>query len=380
MVTPDEVAKENPEYGVYVARQVANKGRNHPLVKTQYFNEEIDSEDGMFPPARRALMRGSHARRTEPEPGRTYALLLDVAGEDEGASGGRLDLAALDNPRRDSTVLTVVEVDLSTLGDPVLRAPTYRAVQRLAWTGVKHSALYGHLRALALHWRARYFVADATGVGAGLVSFLERALPAGCVIRFEFNAATKSELGWDFIGLCDTGRWQDYAPEQAEGAGDVRPAVGDFWRELEFCQYEALPGEKQMLRWGVPDGTRDPATGELVHDDALLSAALAAVLDRQPWHADTGPTHIIRAADPLDSMNSEVLDDDQQPFTSKTQDTKSWYARWNEPHTANSTPPFSLRDLRVFVVQPFRPPSVRPRKYRAARNWLSPRWTMRGMR
>jgi hypothetical protein len=194
-------------------------------------------------------------------------------------------------------VLTVVEVDLSTLTDPVLRAPTYRAVQRLAWTGVKHSALYGHLRALALHWRPRYFVADATGVGAGLVSFLERALPAGCVIRFEFNAATKSELGWDFIGLCDTGRWQDYAPE----AGDATGA--DFWRELEFCQYEALPGEKQMLRWGVPNGTRDPATGELVHDDALLSAALAAVLDRQPWHADTGPTHIIRAADPLESMN-----------------------------------------------------------------------------
>jgi hypothetical protein len=129
------------------------------------------------------------------------------------------------------------------------------------------------------------------------VSFLERALPAGCVIPFTFSAASKSTLGWDFIGLCDSGRWRDYLPESNDAAG------ADFWRELEFCQYQALPGDGHALRWGVPDGTRDPRSGQRVHDDALLSAALATVLDHQPWHADTGPTHIIRAADPLDEMN-----------------------------------------------------------------------------
>jgi hypothetical protein len=38
-----------------------------------------------------------------------------------------------------------------------------------------------------------------------------------------------------------------------------------------------------MLRWSVPDATRDPKTGELVHDDLALSAALCAVLDEQDW-------------------------------------------------------------------------------------------------
>ncbi len=37
----------------------------------------------MFPPARRALMQGTHPARLAPEPGKIYALLLDVAGEDE---------------------------------------------------------------------------------------------------------------------------------------------------------------------------------------------------------------------------------------------------------------------------------------------------------
>ena len=127
VVTPDQVAEENPAYGDFVRRQVAKKGRQHPLVKTQFFNEEIDAEGGMFPPTRLALMRGTHPRQLEPDPSLgqplgqppVVALLLDVAGEDEGALGDNPAALLLDNPKRDSTVLTIVEVDLSTLVDPV---------------------------------------------------------------------------------------------------------------------------------------------------------------------------------------------------------------------------------------------------------------------
>jgi hypothetical protein len=55
------------------------------------------------------------------------------------------------------------------------------------------------------------------------------------------------------------------------------------------------------MRWGVVDGTRDPATGELVHDDLILSAALVAVLEDQPWTISS-PTVIIQAVDPLAAM------------------------------------------------------------------------------
>lgn len=297
IVTPDEVAAENPDYGDFVAGQVAAKGRNHPLIKTQYFNEEIDADGGMFPATRRALMQGDHPARLDPEPGHIYALLLDVAGADEGAIGERTDAAALENPKRDSTVLTIVDVDLASLQDQVLKAPTYRVVQRKAWTGIKHTLLYGQLLALAKHWKAKYLVADATGVGAGLVDFLTAALPAGVVFPFVFSSKTKSDLGWDFIGVCDTGRWK----EHVAAAGDADGA--EFWHQLEFCGHEVLDGPAHMLRWGVPDGTRDPATATLVHDDYILSAALAGALDEQPWHVDTGPTHIIRAPDPLADMD-----------------------------------------------------------------------------
>ena len=43
-----------------------------------------------------------------------------------------------------------------------------------------------------------------------------------------------------------------------------------FWREVESCQMEILPGPERRMKWGVPDSTRHPSTGELVHDDLLV--------------------------------------------------------------------------------------------------------------
>lgn len=297
VVTPEQVAAENPAYGAFVARQVRTLGRQHPLVRTQYFNETLDAEGGLFPPARRALMQGRHAPHAAPQPGAVYAFLLDVAGEDEAAARDPSgDAPALANPRRDATALTIVEADLTTLADPLVGAPVYRAVARRGWVGTPHPVLYAALRALAAQWQPRYLVVDATGLGAGLASFLAHALPPGVVVPVLFNRATKSQVGWGFAALCDTGRWQEWQP-------DGEPLQATFWREVEQCQYTVRPGPGQVLAWGVPANTRDAATGALVHDDWLLSAALSAVLDDQPWHAATGPSSILRAPDPLEAMS-----------------------------------------------------------------------------
>lgn len=295
-----EVSLEAPAYADFVAEQVARLGRDHPMVKTQFFSEEIEAEAGMFPPERQALMAGEHARRTAPaaDGAGIYALLLDVAGEDESASDR--PGAISDGDRRDSTALTVVEVDLATLADPGLRAPCYRVLDRRLWTGVKHSALYGQVRALAELWRARQVVVDATGVGAGLASFLERALP-GRVIPFVFSSASKSQLGWDFLAACDAGRFKDWKPG-GRSAGDAERWRAIFWRQVEYCQYSVREGPGRSLAWGVPDGTRDPATGEQVHDDLLLSAALCAVLDRLEWY-EGGAGGFVPGRDPLEEMD-----------------------------------------------------------------------------
>jgi hypothetical protein len=59
-----------------------------------------------------------------------------------------------------------------------------------------------------------------------------------------------------------------------------------------------------MMRWAVPDGTRDEITGDLVHDDELISSALCAMLDEQEWSIG-GPPVIVERGDPLAEMDAE---------------------------------------------------------------------------
>lgn len=304
MFDANAVGTQVPAYAAYVEAQVQKLGRTHPLIKTQYFLEEIEAEGGMFPPERRLLMQGEHTSLPTPVPGRTYALLVDVAGEDEDEQEGVPEVGEKEPPR-DSTAVTIVEVDLNTLSDPVLRSPTYRVVGRRLWTGAKHAALYGELKALADAWGARCLVIDATGVGAGLASFLDKALP-GKVIPFVFSSKSKSDLGYGFIAVIDSGRFKDYVDDSASSsaAGLPSPALrlrSQFQRELDACEYEIVEGASKLMRWGVAAGARDPETGEFLHDDLVISAALCSVLDARPWSLPGG--FIVQAPDPMKEID-----------------------------------------------------------------------------
>jgi hypothetical protein len=278
-----EVARDLPAYGERVRSRIAQFGPTHPFIRTEYCLQELDGEGGLFPPARIAAMQGDHPRRHAAEPGKRYALLLDVAGEEEGASG---PAGFRDDTRRDSTALTVVEVGTRTEDggretevrfppSSVSRLPSYAVVDRAAWTGVRHTTLHGQLVHLAREvWRASVVVVDATGVGAGLASFLAaslgerragRAIP---VIPFIFTAASKSALGWDWIGMIDSGRYREYAD-------DGERLTRLFRAQLAATTYATPPGPGKILRWSVPPGRG--------HDDLIMSAALVVALEGWDW-------------------------------------------------------------------------------------------------
>lgn len=306
VLNADQVGKEVRAYRRFVAGEVARLGRQHPMIRTQFYSEELEGEGGMFPERRLALMRGEHPAQEHPLAGRLYAFLLDVAGEDEALSGraswksGQAALPGMDamlaNPRRDATALTVVEVDLGSLQDSGIAAPIYRAVGRRQWLGTAHTRLYAQLRSLGQSWRPRYWVVDATGVGAGLASFLEKAF-AGRVLAVTFNRPVKSRLGWDFLAVVETGRWL----EHAAAGGEAGALQAEFWRQLSYCEMDVLPGPEHAMRWGVPDGRQD-AEGAAVHDDLVLSAALVSVLDGREWMV-ARPGLVAAARDPLREMD-----------------------------------------------------------------------------
>lgn len=305
VLTADEVSAEVPAYGRFVAEQVRKLGRQHPLVLTQYFSREIDAEGGMFNNARLAAMQSQRAPESQPQAGRQYAFLLDVAGADENASvtpGDQMEEG------RDATALTIVEIDPAPLADPLVQAPRYLPQSRWLWLGQPQHLLYSALTQLAQRWQPRAIIVDGTGIGAGLASFLGKALP-GIVHPFIFTSASKSQLGWDFLSLIDAGRWQesrfDAAAEPADAhERQARRLQSLFFRQAEACQYQVLPGPGKQMRWGVPETRRDHESGALLHDDLLLSAALVCLLDKLPWSAPA-PTVIIPASDPLREMEDQ---------------------------------------------------------------------------
>ncbi len=294
----NQVLKEVPAYGRHLDEQIARLGRGHPLIRTQYYCEEIDAEGGLFTPERQMLMRGVHPPVFEPLRGDTYVMLVDVAGADEGQ--GDLETATLRNPGRDATALTIVAVEAGHAGGVRHSGPIYRVVHRRLWVGVSHTTLYGKLRALAETWGVKRLVVDVTGIGAGLAAFLDKALP-GRVTPFIFSAKTKSRLGWGFLTVIDSGRFRDYATPDGDGCRQSKLSLA-FFREAAFCQYHVQHGPEKLIRWGVPDGTRDPASGELVHDDLLVSASLCALLDEENWTPHL-PGLIIPGRDPMQEID-----------------------------------------------------------------------------
>ncbi|HEU0165049.1 MAG TPA: hypothetical protein VFQ54_08390 [Thermomicrobiales bacterium] len=264
----DTVAAEIPAYGDRVRARIAQLGETHPFVRTKYFLQELDGESSLFPPHRLAQMQGDHPRQHRATPGCRYALLLDVAGEEE-AGGDQLAFSP-GNARRDSTALTVVAVESAERTDG--RA-SYRVVDRRIWTGIRHTALHDQLVDLARNvWKASWVVVDATGIGAGLASFLQASLGRRSgsgdaslrVVPFAFTSASKSKLGWDFLGLIDSGRFKEYADDREE-------ATRLYQTQLSATTFEIMNGPGNILRWSVPE--RDG------HDDLVISAALCAVLD-----------------------------------------------------------------------------------------------------
>lgn len=294
IVDADVVRKEVPAYGTFVDDEIAKLGKGHPFVKTQYYSQEIDAEGGMFPPERLSLMYGRHKRLNKPQDDKVYAVLIDVAGEDDAASilDITLGTAALVNPDRDATALTIVEIDLSTLDDDLIKAPSYLVRYRKLWVGIKHTVLFAQLKSLAELWDPTQIIIDATGVGAGLASFLDKAFP-GKVLPFIFSRKSKSDLGWQFLSVIETGRYHDYKRKDKLQA--------EFWLQCETTHMEIVPGPERRIRWSVPEGSRDPKTGELIHDDLLISASLCAMLDENVW--GTSVSSVVDAYDPLDDLS-----------------------------------------------------------------------------
>ena len=257
-----DVARHNPLYREYVEGERLRLGEDHPLFRSQYLLLPVRGQGGMLGASQQAQLQGGHSRRRWPEQGVTYVAALDMAGGTAGSDALSLS-GSPDSGNRDSTVLTIAELDFDA-GDPFSGEPQVKVVEHVQWTGVSLAAVYPQLVDLLKRvWNCRRVVVDATGLGQGPASFLERALGRGVVDPFVFTAQSKSRLGFDLLAAVNGGRLKMYAP-------DGSPEYAEFWEQM--AQAEAYFRPNRTMNFHV-----DPKRG---HDDYLASLALLVQASR----------------------------------------------------------------------------------------------------
>jgi hypothetical protein len=248
-----EVAKHNPEYGVFAEAERQRLGEDHPLFKTQYALIPIHGGGGFLSRQQLAQLQGEHSRTHQRCQESVYVAGIDLAGESEVTED-----QVLTRPGRDATVITIAEIDTAPSFFAVTDQPALKVVEHYCWIGQKHPLLFNRMVDILKNvWKCSRIVVDATGAGEPVASFLNQALGSR-VVPFKFTQASKSEAGFDLLAALNSGRLKLY---RQDGSEDYR----ELLFELEKARSVYRPN--QTLNFFV-----DPSEG---HDDYVMSLALA---------------------------------------------------------------------------------------------------------
>lgn len=274
-ILPDEVAAANPAYGAFVDAEVARLGRDHPLIKTQYFLELLPNAGRMLKRQQLLLMHGEHARRERRTNERQIVAGLDFAGADE-ATG---DLSSLmTQSSRDSVALTVGAVDWVRIVEKMPPVPHVSILARYEWVNVNPVSLHNTLyEILWQRWKVDRCHCDATGIGSTSTAFLAGAINGKNynderIVAKAFDSAwsTQSELAFNYLAAVNGTHLIDYAANydiMQTAYSDIAPAEDPdkhAWWQRAHARLEAKPSKR--VRAYVPE-----AEG---HDDLLISEML----------------------------------------------------------------------------------------------------------
>lgn len=102
-----------------------------------------------------------------------------------------------------------------------------------------------------------------------------------------FTSASKSKLGWDFLGVIETGRYKEYAA--VAGDTEAQHLEELFLRQAAACERAVRSGPGHHLAFWGGRRARDAGADDWLHDDLPCSTPL--------------PAAILQARDPLEELD-----------------------------------------------------------------------------
>jgi len=247
-----QISRFNPHYMAFVEAERERLGADHPLFRTQYALLPVLGGGRFLSNCQIAQVTGSHLRLRQSQSHSLYVAGIDFAGESE-----QLEDELLTRPGRDATVITIAQVLHPDTG-LTHTEPLLHIVEHYSWIGKSHARLYPQMVDILRNvWNCRCVVADATGIGEPIVSFLRQSLGSK-VIPFKFTQKSKSELGFDLLAAINSGRLKLY---RQDGSDEFQQIM------LQLTRARSVYRPNQTLNFFV-----EPSEG---HDDYLMSLALA---------------------------------------------------------------------------------------------------------
>lgn len=271
-ILPERIALSNPAYGEFVDSETRRLGREHPLIKTQYYLEQLPTAGRILTPQHLGLMVGQHERQDQRNQQRQIVAGLDFAGSDENA--GSIE-ALIAGSSRDSVALTIGELNWIAIAQGVVE-PHVKILARYEWVNVHPTSLHSTLYEILWNrWKVNRVHCDETGVGATGTRFLQSALNKGSleiVVGRTFDSGwnTHTEITSRYLAAVYGSRLLDYVPgfDVVDVAHQEMPDTGDptrhAWWQRGHAKLESKPMKK--FRAVVPESEG--------HDDLLMSEML----------------------------------------------------------------------------------------------------------
>lgn len=252
------LATINPAYRTFVEQEIARLGEDNLAIQTQYMLRPISGAGYFLNALQQTLLQGMHRWEDSPQSDGWYIAGMDVAGEDRQNPDPTHSIhpigTSYTRSKRDSTVITIGRVHFNELNLPCIEI-----VHHQWWTGLPYGQQYAATAALIERWNIRSLAIDATGLGAGLASWLVDHFGDERIIRFTFTRPSKSRLAYALLALINSGRLKLYTLHSAP-----RQTYEECWKQLRQARYR-LPAPE------ILDIYVDPTAG---HDDFLISLAL----------------------------------------------------------------------------------------------------------
>lgn len=285
-ISPDRIGDENPAYAEFVDSEVRRLGREHPLVKTQYFLEPLANRGRLFTPQQIRLMIGTHERRESRGDELQIVAGLDFAGSDET----QVELTSAADLRpggRDSVALRIGAVEWITVDG--LLMPKVRTLATYEWVNLHPTQMLPTLFELLQNkWQVNRVHCDATGLGSMPTATLASRLDGGTdtrvhAVKFTGSWEAQTKLATQYIAAVNGSRIQEYRPmgfDPLDMAARDKPDAADpdkhIWWQRGHARLEAR--ESRTYRVYVPEGE---GHDDLLTADMLMLDAAHSLLPNQ---------------------------------------------------------------------------------------------------